>query len=221
MPARRVQRLERILEHDLDVAAQPAQCLPLDVGDVAAAEQHLTAGHLLEPVGQALPGQAEHLPGVHLQAGPVHGHDRAPRRGVLDPQPGDLQQAHRDPRSLGLSAWSMEWPVSVNASTTRTMPTPGGMKYHQAPRPIAPDSNAAIATDCSARGAALLAARAVTGEWLPSPTVRSVAEPDPARAATWDAIWADYEHARKAIVRHYHAAGYRDPSAPDVSRGGS
>jgi xylulokinase len=65
-------------------------------------------------------------------------------------------------------------------------------------------------TDYSARGAALLAARSIAGAWPPpSPddgqTARA-AEPDPARAALWDALWSDYERARESITRHYHAA---------------
>jgi xylulokinase len=71
-------------------------------------------------------------------------------------------------------------------------------------------------TDNSARGAALLAARSVTGKW-PAPSgsgpdpghgdgARPLAEPDCDRAAAWDALWADYEHARAAITRHYYRA---------------
>jgi xylulokinase len=63
-------------------------------------------------------------------------------------------------------------------------------------------------TDYSARGAALLAARSISGAW-PGPgggRPPRVAEPDPARAARWDALWPDYEHARVAISHHYHAS---------------
>ena len=61
-------------------------------------------------------------------------------------------------------------------------------------------------TDYSARGAALLAARGVDGEWPPSLAIAgAAAEPDANRSAMWDAIWADYEHARLAISGHYHA----------------
>jgi xylulokinase len=70
-------------------------------------------------------------------------------------------------------------------------------------------------TDYSARGAALLAARSIAGAW-PPPSAASdptpVAEPDPARAALWDALWSDYEHARRAITRHYHAVPPRWPA---------
>ena len=62
-------------------------------------------------------------------------------------------------------------------------------------------------TDYSARGAALLAARSTEGAWPTPPETgaRPVAEPDPARAAVWDALWSDYEHARQSITRHYHS----------------
>jgi xylulokinase len=68
-------------------------------------------------------------------------------------------------------------------------------------------------TDYSARGAALLAARSVCGAWPPASPggaraarAARVAEPDPARAAVWDALWTDYERARAAITSHYHAS---------------
>jgi sugar (pentulose or hexulose) kinase len=64
-------------------------------------------------------------------------------------------------------------------------------------------------TDYSARGAALLAVRGIEGEW-PPPALSiagPAAEPDASRSAMWDAIWADYEHARLAISGHYHSAG--------------
>src|SRR5215467_1892697 len=89
-----------------------------------------------------LAGQAEDASPVDLQARAVDRDDGPARRRILDTQVANLQQAHLEPRNRGLSAWSTEWPVRVNASTTTTMPTPGGMKNHQAPRPIAPDSNA-------------------------------------------------------------------------------
>jgi hypothetical protein len=61
-------------------------------------------------------------------------------------------------------------------------------------------------TDYSARGAALLAARGVDGDWPPTLAIAgAAAEPDANRSAMWDAIWADYEHARLAISGHYHA----------------
>jgi len=62
-------------------------------------------------------------------------------------------------------------------------------------------------TDCSARGAALLAAKAVTGDWPPPAGAGPVAKPEPGRARQWDTLWSDYEHAREAIARHYHRHG--------------
>jgi xylulokinase len=62
-------------------------------------------------------------------------------------------------------------------------------------------------TDYSARGAALLAALAVDGDW-PSgafPAAGEVAEPDLARARQWDLRWAVYESARRAVAVHDHA----------------
>lgn len=61
-------------------------------------------------------------------------------------------------------------------------------------------------TDYSARGAALVAARAVDGDWPAGafPAAGSVAEPNPARAAAWDALWARHESARRAVTAHDH-----------------
>jgi hypothetical protein len=61
-------------------------------------------------------------------------------------------------------------------------------------------------TDYSARGAALLAARAIDGTWpAGSGTVVSgLAEPDESRARIWDRLWATHESARRAIARHHH-----------------
>jgi sugar (pentulose or hexulose) kinase len=62
-------------------------------------------------------------------------------------------------------------------------------------------------TDYSARGAALIAALAVDGDW-PSgafPIAGDIAEPDSARAQQWDLRWAEYESARQAVAVHDHA----------------
>ncbi len=63
------------------------------------------------------------------------------------------------------------------------------------------------ATDYSARGAALLAARASEGEWPPDafPSSGAVAEPDDGRAKAWDDLWTTFESARQAVARHDHA----------------
>ena len=64
------------------------------------------------------------------------------------------------------------------------------------------------ATDYSARGAALLAARASDGQWPPDafPSSGAVAEPDDSRARVWDELWATFESARQAVSRHDHAS---------------
>jgi xylulokinase len=70
------------------------------------------------------------------------------------------------------------------------------------------------ATDYSARGAALLAARASEGEWPPDafPSSGALAEPDDGRAKAWDDLWTTFESARQAVARHDHATP--DPPAP-------
>ncbi|HXZ70712.1 MAG TPA: FGGY-family carbohydrate kinase [Streptosporangiaceae bacterium] len=59
--------------------------------------------------------------------------------------------------------------------------------------------------DCSARGAAVLAALAIDGVMAGPEPAAPAAEPDPARAAIWDGLWASYERARQAIAQHCHA----------------
>jgi len=53
----------------------------------------------------------------------------------------------------------------------------------------------------SARGAALIAALAVEGEWPDDafPAAGAVAEPDDARAGLWDQLWAAHESARQQL----------------------
>ena len=57
----------------------------------------------------------------------------------------------------------------------------------------------------SALGAALLAARALDRQELPSPPSDSglMVSPDQARTAMWDRLWTDYEAARQAITPYY------------------
>jgi xylulokinase len=56
-------------------------------------------------------------------------------------------------------------------------------------------------TDHSARGAALIAARAVDGRWPADgfPPAGLAAEPDEARAEVWDDLWAGHESARHRL----------------------
>ena len=56
--------------------------------------------------------------------------------------------------------------------------------------------------DCSARGAALLAALAIDGARPGPEPAGPAAEPDLDRAAAWDGLWASYEQARHAIAAH-------------------
>jgi xylulokinase len=60
-------------------------------------------------------------------------------------------------------------------------------------------------TDHSARGAALIAARAVDGDWPDGafPAAGVAAEPDHARAKLWDDLWATHESARRRLQPHF------------------
>jgi sugar (pentulose or hexulose) kinase len=71
----------------------------------------------------------------------------------------------------------------------------------------------------SARGAALIAARAADGDWPPGAFAATgeLTEPDDARARRWDALWAGYESARQAVAGHDHAAHRDGPAEPDRS----
>jgi sugar (pentulose or hexulose) kinase len=84
----------------------------------------------------------------------------------------------------GGSATAQSFRVDLADATGRCVIMPGG---HD--------------TDLSARGAALLAAQAV-GRPLPPAWPgpgATISNPDPRRAATWDALWADHERIRHAI----------------------
>ena len=126
----------------------------------------------------------------HLARGLVNGIVLESRRclAVLD-ETGDFG---RDLEVAGSSAADPAFRANLADATRRRVAMPGD---HD--------------TDYSARGAALLAIRGIKGEW-PPPALSiagPAAEPDANRAAMWDAIWADYEHARLAISAHYHPAG--------------
>ncbi len=60
-------------------------------------------------------------------------------------------------------------------------------------------------TDHSARGAALIAARAVDGGWPDGafPAAGVAAEPDRARAKLWDDLWVAHESARRRLQPHF------------------
>ena len=66
-------------------------------------------------------------------------------------------------------------------------------------RPVSMSGDAA--TGCSARGAALMAALAVDGDWPEGafPAAEVAVEPDQARAGLWDELWAAHESARQRL----------------------
>lgn len=103
-------------------------------------------------------------------------------------------------RVAGSSAADPVFRADLADATGRRVATPGG---HGA--------------GYSARGAALLAALGIDGE-LPALAAAGgggaepgtpTAEPDPARGALWNELWASYEQARRAVTRHYHAGNPR------------
>ncbi len=55
--------------------------------------------------------------------------------------------------------------------------------------------------DCSARGAAMMAAHARSGEWPPVAGISAAAEPAPERTALWDRLWDRHERTRRATTR--------------------
>ena len=66
-------------------------------------------------------------------------------------------------------------------------------------RPVSMPGDAAA--ECSARGAALIAALAVDGDWPDGafPAAEVALEPDEARAKLWDELWAAHESARERL----------------------
>jgi xylulokinase len=143
----------------------------------------------------------------HLARGLVNGIVLESRRclTVLD----ETRQLGRELRVAGSSAADPAFRTDLADATRRRVDMPSG---HDA--------------DCSARGAALLAALAIDGV-RPAPAAAAAgpdpgpapqaAEPDPDRAAMWDELWASYEQARRAVAQHYHA----DPGGASViARGG-
>ena len=97
---------------------------------------------------------------------------------------GETGQFGRDIRATGGSAADPGFRADLADATRCRVGKPGG---HDA--------------DCSARGAALLAALAIDGVTPGPEPAPPAAEPDPDRAAVWDALWASYERARHAVAR--------------------
>jgi len=135
----------------------------------------------------------------HLARGLVNGIVLESRRclTVLD----ETRQFGRELQVTGGSAANPAFRADLADATRRRVGLPGGRGA------------------ASARGAALLAALAIEGALPASAIVPAgagpgpgspAAEPDPARAAMWDGLWASYEQARHAVSQHYHA----DPGAP-------
>ena len=71
-------------------------------------------------------------------------------------------------------------------------------------------------THCSARGAALIAALAVEGDWPDAAFSDgcAAAEPDEARARRWDDLWAAHESARGRLHPPANTPGARWPGLP-------
>jgi uncharacterized iron-regulated membrane protein len=57
--------------------------------------------------------------------------------------------------------------------------------------------------------------RATYAGTVPGAGTRPLAGPDSDRAAAWDTLWADYEHARRAVTRYYYRA---TPTRHDLGR---
>ena len=127
----------------------------------------------------------------HLARGLVNGIVLESRRclAVL----GETGQFGREIKVAGGSAADPGFRADLADATRRRVGRPGG---HDA--------------DCSARGAALLAALVIDGVTPGPGPAPPAAEPDPGRAAIWDGLWATYERARRAVAQHDHAG----PGAP-------
>jgi xylulokinase len=101
---------------------------------------------------------------------------------------GETGQSGREIRAAGGSAADPGFRADLADATRCRVGRPGG---HDA--------------DCSARGAALLAALAIDGVTPGPEPAPPAAEPDLDRAAMWDGLWATYERARRAVAQHDHA----------------
>ena len=131
----------------------------------------------------------------HIARGLVNGIVLESRRclAVLD----ETARFGRAIQVAGSSAASPGFRADLADATGRRVSMPGG---HD--------------SECSARGAALLAALGIDGHVPavsaaaagqdPAPAVPP-AVPDPGRTAVWDELWARYERARRAVTAHYHA----------------
>jgi xylulokinase len=71
--------------------------------------------------------------------------------------------------------------------------------------------------DCSAIGAALLAARAAGLGWQGAGRPAEISDPDERRARTWDMLWARHERTRLAAAALYHEPTQRRLAGRGVS----
>jgi len=130
----------------------------------------------------------------HLARGLVNGIVLESRRCLA--ALGETGRAGREIRVAGGSAADPAFRADLADATGHRVGLPGG---HGA--------------DCSARGAALLAALVIDGVRPGPEPAAQATEPDPVRAAIWDELWASYERARQAVARHDHA-GSSAPRRP-------
>jgi len=180
--------LASLLGGGLDEAGVIALAAQVDPADAPVVLPYLSPGEQGALWDPALRGTVARLTLAHgrrhLARGLVNGIVLESRRclAVLDetgPFAADLLVA-------GGSATAQSFRADLADATGRCVIMPGG---HD--------------TDLSARGAALLAASAA-GRPLPPAGPgpgATISTPDPRRAATWDALWADHEQIRHAIGR--------------------
>ena len=139
----RVERVQRALEHDRQLGpahgAQPAgdsvstfspSSSTSPVTAVPGGSSRRSAPATVDLPQPGLAGDPERLAAIELESTPANGRDIAAARLVRDAEiahrRGEECVTMRRPRSRGSSTSSSAWPTSVNASTTSTIPRPGG-----------------------------------------------------------------------------------------------
>jgi len=122
----------------------------------------------------------------HLARGLVNGIVLESRRclGVLDETDGNMSPFTGELMVAGGSATAKSFRADLADASGRRVIMPGGQD-----------------TDFSARGAAMVAAKAVGRPMPPvaQAPAAAITDPDPHRASTWDALWARHERTRLAI----------------------
>src|SRR5581483_595544 len=148
----RVERVHGALEDHGDAFPTEALHLVFSGAEHVHVVEHDRSGRHLGVVGQESQGREGHrrlatgrlarkpndLARLNGEIDPIDRLDEADGGSIPDPEVLDHEQGHQRVLSLGLRIRSSVWPTSVNPRTTSTMPRPGGKKYHQAPRPVAP-----------------------------------------------------------------------------------